>query len=67
MRAVTVVARAPSEAFRCLAPYTLVLAQLVEGPRLMAHAAPDVQIGDRVQAHFFEHAGQPLVRFAAPP
>ncbi len=66
VRAVTVVARAPSEAFRSLAPYTLVLAQLDEGPRLMAHAVPDVQIGDRVHASFFEHAGQPLVRFAPP-
>lgn len=66
VRAVTVVARAPSEAFRSLAPYTLVLAQLDEGPRLMAHAAEGVQIGDRVYASFFEHAGQPLVRFAAP-
>lgn len=66
VRAVTVVARAPSDEFRVLAPYTLVLVQLDEGPRLMAHAAPDVQIGERVQAGFFEHAGRALVRFAPP-
>lgn len=65
--AVTVVARAPSDEFRSLAPYTLVLAQLDEGPRLMAHAAPQVQIGERVQAEFFAHAGRTLVRFTPQP
>lgn len=69
VHAVTEVARAPSEAFRALAPYTLVLVTLDEGPRLMAHAAPGVAIGDRVAAGFFEHQDRPLVRFTpiAPP
>lgn len=62
--AVTVVARAPSDAFRALVPYTLVLVDLDEGPRLMAHAEPGVAIGTRVMAHFFAHEGQPLLRFA---
>ena len=62
--AVTVVARAPSDAFRALAPYTLVIVQLDEGPRLMGHATPGVCIGDRVFAGFFEHQGRTLVRFA---
>lgn len=65
VQAATVVARAPSDEFRPLAPYTLVLVLLDEGARLMAHAQPDVGIGDRVQAAFFEHLGQPLVRFGA--
>ena len=68
--AVTEVARAPSEEFRALAPYTLVIAALDEGPRLMAHAAPGAAIGDRVHATFFTHNGRTLVRFmpdAAPP
>ncbi|KAB2890527.1 MAG: DNA-binding protein [Burkholderiaceae bacterium] len=64
--AVTEVARAPSDEFRALAPYTLVIAQLDEGPRLMAHAQPGVRIGERVQAGFFEHQGRALVRFAPP-
>ncbi|HSU20455.1 MAG TPA: OB-fold domain-containing protein [Variovorax sp.] len=64
LHAVTVVARAPSDAFRALAPYTLVLAQLDEGPRLMAHAEPGVCIGERVTAGFFVHDGRTLVRFA---
>lgn len=64
LHAVTVVSRAPSDAFRALAPYTLVIAQLDEGPRLMAHADPGVRIGDRVSAGFFVHDGRTLVRFS---
>ncbi|SFP53839.1 Zn-ribbon domain-containing OB-fold protein [Variovorax sp. 770b2] len=63
----TVVSRAPSDEFRALAPYTLVLATLDEGPRLMAHAEPGMRIGDRVAAGFFTHAGRVLVRFARAP
>jgi uncharacterized OB-fold protein len=61
--ATTVVARAPSDEFRALAPYTLVLVDLDEGARLMAHAEPGVVIGDRVEAGFFSHGGRTLVRF----
>ena len=64
LHAVTVVSRAPSDAFRALAPYTLVIAQLDEGPRLMAHADPGVRIGERVAAGFFAHEGRTLVRFS---
>lgn len=63
VQATTVVARAPSDDFRPLVPYTLVLVQLDEGTRLMAHASPDVCIGARVQAGFFQHHGRRLVRF----
>lgn len=68
VEAVTEVARPPSEAFRALAPYTLVLVRLHEGARLMGHAQPGVRIGDAVQAGFFEHGGRTLLRFvpAAP-
>ena len=62
--AVTVVSRAPSDAFRTLAPYTLVIAQLDEGARLMAHAEAGARIGDRVTAGFFMHDGRTLVRFS---
>lgn len=67
VRAVTVVARAPSDAFRALAPYTLVVVQLAEGARLMGHASPGVCIGDAVQAGFFAHEGRTLLRFAPAP
>ena len=61
--AVTVVARAPSDEFRALAPYTLVLVDLDEGFRLMGHAVPGVAIGDRVVADYFIHGERTLVRF----
>ncbi len=48
--AVTVVNRAPTEAFRALLPYTLVLVDLDEGSRVMAHGAPGLAIGERVSA-----------------
>ena len=63
--ATTTVARAPSDQFRALVPYTLALADLDEGPRLMGHAAPGLAIGDRVSAEFFRCAERTLVRFRA--
>ena len=63
--AVTVIARAPSEEFRAIAPYTLAIVELDEGPRLMGHASPGIAIGDRVRAGYFTFGGHTLVRFAA--
>ena len=60
----TTVARAPSDEFRALAPYTLAIVELEEGPRLMGHASPGVRIGDRVLARFFEFGDRRLIRFA---
>jgi len=59
----TIVSRAPSDLYRPLAPYTLAIVQLDEGSRLMGHATPGVEIGQRVRAGFFEHAGMTLIRF----
>ena len=61
--AVTRVMRAPSESFRALVPYTLVLVTLDEGPRLLAHGRENLAIGDRVVAHTFIHAELSLVIF----
>ncbi|MBP0620544.1 Zn-ribbon domain-containing OB-fold protein [Cupriavidus consociatus] len=61
--AVTEISRAPAEAFRALAPYTLVLATLDEGPRVMGHAEPGVAIGDRVRAGFLRFGEGTLLRF----
>jgi uncharacterized OB-fold protein len=63
VHSVSVVMRAPSDDFRALAPYTLVLVDLDEKPRVMAHAQPGVAIGDRVEATFFKHGDRSLVRF----
>src|ERR687887_382922 len=48
--AIAIVERAPSDELRALVPYTLALADLDEGPRLMGHAAPGLTIGERVTA-----------------
>jgi len=63
--ATTVVTRAPSEEFRALAPYTIAIVELDEGPRLMGHARAGVAIGDRVVAGYFTFGGRNLVRFRA--
>jgi len=63
--ATTVVTRAPSEEFRALAPYTLAIVELDEGPRLMGHAPAGIAIGDRVVAEYFAFGGRNLVRFRA--
>jgi uncharacterized OB-fold protein len=61
--ATTVVTRAPSEEFRALAPYTLAIVALDEGPRVLGHAAAGAAIGDRVVAEYFAFGGRNLVRF----
>jgi uncharacterized OB-fold protein len=61
--AVTMVSRAPADEFRALLPYTLVIVELDEGPRLMGHASAGVAIGERVEAEFFMLGERKLVRF----
>ncbi len=61
--ALTRVARPPSDEFRALAPYVILLVDLDEGCRMMAHGAPGLSIGARVRVHFFEHGGHHLPRF----
>ena len=61
--ALTTVARAPSDEYRALAPYTLAIVELDEGARLMGHADGDLRIGDRVRARFFRFGDRPLIRF----
>ncbi|KQP15146.1 Zn-ribbon domain-containing OB-fold protein [Pseudorhodoferax sp. Leaf267] len=62
--AASVVSRAPSDAFRPLVPYTLVLVELDEGPRVMGHAMPGTTIGDHVKAGTFAHEKRSLLRFS---
>lgn len=57
VHATTVVHRAPTAEWRALAPYTLVLVDLDEGPRIMAHGTPGLVIGQRVRAQF--HTADP--------
>lgn len=62
--ALTTVARAPSDEFRALAPYVIVLVELDESVRIMAHGSPGLAIGERVRAQFFGHGKRQLPRFA---
>jgi uncharacterized OB-fold protein len=61
--AATVVARAPSDEFKALAPYGILLVDLEEGARLMAHGPVDAKIGERVYAEVFDLGSRKLIRF----
>lgn len=65
VHSLTEVHRAPSPAYRALAPYMLVLVDLDDGGRMMGHGAPGLAIGTAVTASVCEEAGQRFVRFAA--
>ncbi len=54
----TLVHRAPSDEFRALAPYRIVLVDLAEGVRLMAHGDAALAIGDAVQVGLRQLAGR---------
>ena len=48
----TLVHRAPTDEFRALAPYRILLVDLDEGFRMMAHGDLGLVIGDRVRCRF---------------
>jgi uncharacterized OB-fold protein len=60
----TSVARAPTPDFAPLAPYDILLVDLDEGFRMMAHGAPGLAIGHRVALGFRRHGGRALPCFA---
>ena len=59
----TLVARAPAEELRAYAPYLIVLVDMEEGFRLMAHGDRELQIGDRVRATYADLAGRKIPYF----
>lgn len=63
VHACTLVHRAPSDAFRAISPYALVLVDLDEGVRLMGQADAAVAIGDRVCASIQTIAGHAMPYF----
>ena len=63
VHAVTLVHRAPSDEFRALAPYLVVLVEVDEGFRMMGHGEPGLAIGDRVRCGFRQSAGRVLPYF----
>jgi uncharacterized OB-fold protein len=62
--AVTEVVRAPSKALQADAPYTLVLVDLAEGPRVMGRGRAGAAIDDAVHARVDRVDGVPLIGFA---
>jgi len=59
----TLVHRAPNDAFRSIAPYRIVLVDLVDGVRVMGHAGTDVNMGDQVHCEVRVIAGTALPYF----
>jgi uncharacterized OB-fold protein len=56
--AITEVARAPTQELRAHAPYALLLVDMAEGFRMMAHGRPGLRIGEPVRVRFVRVAGR---------
>jgi uncharacterized protein len=65
--ATTMVHRAPSDEFRAVVPYRIVLVNLVDGIRVMGHADNDVLMGDQVRCEVRAIAGRNLPFFVKDP
>ena len=61
--AATRVTRAPTPDFAGRAPYDILLVDLDEGFRMMAHGTPGLGIGERVRVGFERVGARPLPRF----
>ena len=59
----TLVQRAPSDEFRAIAPYRIVLVDVAEGFRMMGHGDTALVIGDRVRCNVRNVAGRLLPFF----
>ena len=55
--ATSLVHRAPTPDIRAHGPYNIVLVDMAEGFRMMAHGAPDLAIGEAVSAEFRQFVG----------
>ena len=62
--AATRVSRAPAPDFAALAPYDILLVDLDEGFRMMAHGASGLAIGERVRVGFRRHGDRAVPCFA---
>ena len=63
--AATTVVRAPSPEWKAIAPYALVLVNLDEGIRIMAHGTPGLAIGEPVRIGWLR-IGEKLIPRAEP-
>ena len=60
----TLVHRAPSDEFRAIVPYRVVLVDMQDGFRMMGHAELDLKLDARVQCEIRSIAGRPLPFFS---
>ena len=67
VHASTLVHRAPSDEFRAIAPYCIVLVDMAEGFRMMGHAEPSLAIGEPVRCQVKTIAGRALPYFDREP
>jgi uncharacterized OB-fold protein len=67
VHAATLVTRAPSQELRALAPYAILLVDMDEGFRMMAHGDQDLSIGDKVRARFVRFADRVVPHFERAP
>ena len=67
VHASTLVHRAPSDAFRAIAPYCIVLVDMADGFRMMGHADPSLAIGEPVRCRVKTIAGRALPYFDREP
>ena len=63
VHALSLVHRAPSEKLQKLVPYLVVLVDMDEGFRLMAHGDASLEIGDRVRALYVDFDGKVIPFF----
>ena len=63
VHASTLVQRAPNDEFRAIAPYRIVLVDVLEGFRVMGHGDAELSIGDAVRCEVRQIAGRPLPFF----
>ena len=60
----TLVHRAPSDEFRVIVPYRVVLVDMQDGFRMMGHAELDLKLDEQVQCEIRSIAGHPLPFFS---
>jgi uncharacterized OB-fold protein len=63
VHAITIVRRAATPEARAHAPYAILLVDMAEGFRMMAHGDSDLAIGDRVTTTFRPFAGRAMPYF----
>lgn len=67
VHALTLVTRAPTPELRALAPYAILLVDMAEGFRMMAHGDPGLTLDEPVAATFRDFGGRLVPHFGRAP